>query len=94
MLTTNLFNSRGFIVKYIEGDMSLERMRLNPKPSPKDKLHTIRDFDTLWDLAYDFYGNSKYWWIIADVNKIINPFELEVNSNLIIPDIDKVRASL
>jgi nucleoid-associated protein YgaU len=84
----------GYIVNYEEGDQSLERSRLKYNPSVNDKLHTITDFDTLTDLAYDAYGNSKYWWIIADINLIHDPFILEVNTNIIIPDINHIKSSL
>lgn len=90
--TDNPF-STGFVYKYEEGDESLERFKLNHVPSEKDKLHTVRDYDNLSDISFDYYGNSKYWWIIADINNIDNPFELLVNSNLIIPDLDSIKAS-
>lgn len=81
----------GYIINYPEGDQSLERFKIKYNPSVKDKLHTVTDFDTLWSLSYDNYGDSKWWWVIADVNNIDHPCILQVNTNIIIPDLDKIR---
>lgn len=37
-----------------------------------------------WDnIAYKFYGDAKLWWMIAELNEVINPFEeLEEGQNL------------
>jgi len=82
----------GYKVSYPEGDESLERFQLNYVASQKDKLHRVLSYDTLWNLAFDYYGNSKWWWVIADVNKLESAFDLVTNSNLIIPDLDQVKA--
>lgn len=85
----------GYLVNYIEGDQSLERFKINYIPSPNDQLHPVANMDNLSDLAYDYYGDSKWWWVIGDVNDMImDPFELIPNTNLIIPDLDKIRANL
>jgi nucleoid-associated protein YgaU len=86
----------GYIIDYYEGDRSLERFKITYKPSAGDKLHIVTDSDTLWNLAYDNYGNSKYWWIIADVNDNIieDPFILELNSQIIIPDFNSIKSTI
>lgn len=38
-------------------------------------------------VAYDYYENSKYWWIIALVNNINNPFESMIKDTLVIPSL-------
>lgn len=39
--------------------------------------------DTLEKIALNLYGNPQYWWIIADFNRIIDPFaELEEGREL------------
>ena len=85
-------NPIGYIINYPEGDQSLERFKVNYVASDKDKLHTITEFDTLWNISFDYYGDSKFWWLIADANDIENPFEITPNSNIIIPDIDRIKA--
>lgn len=37
-------------------------------------LHNLRDFDTLDSLALTYYGRPDYWWIIADFNRIQDPY--------------------
>ena len=84
----------GYLINYKEGDQSLERFKLKYKPSINDKIHRITDFDNLWNLAFDFYQDSKLWWVIADINNIEDPFILKMNDNLIIPDIDRIKATI
>ncbi len=81
----------GYTVDYLEGDQSLQRFQIEFRPSDKDKLHPVTDYDNLSDIAFDHYGDSKYWWVIADVNNIMDPFTLTPNTNLIIPDLDWVK---
>lgn len=48
------------------------------------KLYTVKDdSETLQSIAAKFYGDSGKWYIIADVNKICNPFK-EVYPGLIL----------
>ena len=37
--------------------------------------HTVQERDTLDSLALYYYGNPTYFWIIADYNRIQDPFE-------------------
>jgi len=46
-------------------------------------------------IAYKFYGNSKYWWIIAERNGITDPFKgFYKGRKLKIPDLVTVRKVL
>lgn len=38
-------------------------------------LHTLKYDDTLDSLALYYYGRPDYFWIIADFNRINDPFE-------------------
>ena len=38
-------------------------------------LHKCRKFDTLDILALEYYNNPIYYWVIADFNRIQDPFE-------------------
>ncbi len=82
----------GFLMAYNEGDISLERVPIVYVPSVNDKLHPVRNWDTLPDLSFDYYKSSKWWWVIADVNKIFDPFNLTPNTHIIIPDLDLIRS--
>ena len=53
--------------------------------------HTVKEFDTLDTLALYYYGNPTYFWIIADYNRIQDPFErLEKDSNIKIPTFSSI----
>lgn len=36
--------------------------------------HIVENGDTLDTLALDYYNNPTYWWMIADFNRIRDPF--------------------
>ena len=77
----------GRIVDFKDGQLSLDRTLLNIPNSPLDRIYIIKSGDELSVLAHRFYGDSKYWWILADKNKLENPFILEEGTTLIIPDL-------
>ena len=81
----------GYLLTYKEGDTSLERQKIEHSASPNDKLHTVKDGDNLSDLSSDYYKSSKWWWVIADVNNVYDPFDLTPHKNLIIPDLNLIK---
>lgn len=46
------------------------------------RIYTTIDGDTLSNIAYEAYGNSKYWWLIYYSNDIDCPFDLELNGGV------------
>lgn len=83
--------SRGFVVRYPEGDISQERHPLNHIGSEGDRLHIVIEGETLTYLAYKYYRDPLKWFVIADVNKVDNPFILEMGRELVIPNIENYR---
>ena len=37
-------------------------------------IHQIKDYDTLDSLALYYYGRPDYFWVIADFNRIQDPY--------------------
>lgn len=87
-MKTDLY-SNGILINYQEGDSSLQRRQIVHKEDLEDRSYVIRQGDTLTSISYNFYGEPLYWYIIADVNNIENPFILEIGKSLIIPNINK-----
>lgn len=55
-------------------------------------LYRVKETDTLDSIALDMYSNSTYFWVIADFNRIRDPFiKLEVGSILKIPTLAGIR---
>lgn len=83
----------GYIVEFSDGTKILKRDPIVYNPAAnKDKTYTLKQSEHLWDLAFTNYNNSKWWHVLGDVNKIFNPFEIPVGTELIIPDLDVIRA--
>lgn len=45
--------------------------------------HTVKPGETLWEIAAFTYGDSGLWYVIAEANKILNPFK-EVKDGMIL----------
>lgn len=53
--------------------------------------HKVKPNDTLDSLALYYYNNPTYFWIIADFNRIRDPYaELEVDKVLKIPTFSNI----
>jgi len=86
--------SNGDIVSFDDGSQVLKRRKVEYIPSAgKDIVHITMENDTLWTIANFRYGDDKWWYVIYDVNNLYNPFDLQIGLNLIIPDIDVIKAT-
>jgi nucleoid-associated protein YgaU len=47
--------------------------------------HILVAGERLDSLAYQYYGDSEYWWVIALANRIMDPFALTPGTRLRIP---------
>lgn len=55
-------------------------------------LYEIKENDTLDSIALDMYSNSTYFWVIADFNRIRDPFKkLVVGEYLKIPTLGDIK---
>lgn len=84
--TTSPYYKRGYVV-YLDETPALFRKKLVYTPNDNDVLHEVKQDETLDSIAGNRYGNSKLWWLIADVNnQIISPFDtLSPGTYLVIP---------
>jgi hypothetical protein len=87
--------SIGSIFSFDEGDFLLDREPINVQKSVRDQFHLVIEGETLSNIAgkVEYYNNSKYWWVIADVNQLYWSFELTPGMVLLIPDINQVKIS-
>ena len=73
-------------LKYEDGEYSLEANPPMVPSSSNDLQHTVKDGETLQNIAYRYYGDSGKWYLIAEANQILNPFkELEMGTIIRIP---------
>lgn len=66
------------------------------KESPSSKKYTVREGDTLYGLAKEFYGDGSKWNLIYEANKSLvkNPEELQVAAVITIPRQSERRAAV
>jgi len=97
-LRTNNLYAGGTVEEYANGEQALMRELITFELDSVDNIyHILTDLERLDTLAYRYYKNkvqdpSKFWWVIADANEILNPLDLTevIGSRLVIPDIRKI----
>jgi len=82
-----LYN-KGYIVNYPDDEQSLQRDLLLYKEDIEDKSYMVVEGDTLTSIAYKFYKSPLKWYVIADVNEIVNPFNLKIGDEIVIPNLN------
>lgn len=64
--------------------------RLSTVDLPDDILQkriTLVDDEDLLSLAWEFLGDAQYFWVLAEINNIINSFtRFQAGDTLLIPD--------
>ena len=92
----NLYSNAIVIEDLEEGNSLLLRDNVELKKNTKIDYHIVKDYDRIDLIAYKYYKNivpdsSKYWWLIADVNNILNPLDLSdlIGVRLIIPNLSE-----
>lgn len=77
-------NSYG--LQYDDGNVTLERVPYYYTPSDDDIIHTVKDGETIQNIAYHYYQDSGRWGDIADTNVLYNVArEVVPGLQLIIP---------
>lgn len=78
----------GVVSVFSDGSVALDPGDLVYQKSEQDRYYTIIDEESLNAIAFKAYGDSKLWHILAKVNNLFDPFNLESGSTLLIPDLD------
>ena len=88
MADKRILYDKALVVKYKEGDVSYFRNNEIIPDDLGDKVHTVSDNETLQRISHRYYGESSYWFLIADKNLevIENPFQLIPGTKLVIPN--------
>jgi nucleoid-associated protein YgaU len=62
------------------------QVKKSPNYSPdRRKLFKMNEGDSIWQMAYEAYGDAGLWREIAEANKIDDPLRIKNGSDLIIP---------
>jgi len=86
--------ANGFLIEQENRTLLKRPVIVYPNFTQGDESYVLKEGDYLWEISYRYYGDSKLWWVIMDVNKIFNPFELTIGQELIIPNLETIKALL
>ena len=68
------------------------RKRVSSVKNIDDSMYPVKNGDTLKSIAYDIYDDARLYWVIAEFNKIIDPFKkLIVGTELMYPSMKRVK---
>lgn len=56
----------------------------------RDRLHEVKPGETLDRISYQVYGDATAWRVIAERNRIMDPFRLPAGLRLVIPEREAV----
>ena len=78
---------------YLHPNLDVRQVRFGVWNAPKITLTNVAyyvvketDLGRLDNIAFDFYGDPRFWWAIAHVNQIRNVLvDMEIGMTLIIP---------
>lgn len=67
--------NQAYITNYPEGDYTLDRDIPGVALNDEDIIHTVKEGETLQNIAFAQYNDSSLWYVIAEANDIGNPFK-------------------
>lgn len=85
--------SNGEIFVFNEGDSVMDGNTIDYIKSIKDRYFTVEQGDSLWSISFEAYGDSKYYWVIAQANNIDESYRLDIGQSLLIPDLEKIKTT-
>lgn len=86
-MVTSPYNSNdSYQVNYSDGEYSVERVDTSTTLTDSGTQHTVLEGETLQNIAFKYYGDSGRWGDIATFNGIVDPFNIEAEQVLSIPN--------
>jgi len=63
---------------------------------PDNSEYKPVDGDSFTSLAYRYYGDSRLWWVIAEFNRVVDPYSemrsfIEGAKTIVIPSLSRVQ---
>jgi nucleoid-associated protein YgaU len=80
------------VIRYLKADRGTIPQELLNQPNSIEstvKTHKIQKGESLWVIAENYYGDGFKWVDIATENKIANASIIEVDQELVIPNLDQ-----
>lgn len=68
------------------------RQPVKLRDNDSDSFHVVTDADSkrIDLIAWKYYRDVNLWWVIAEINNIINPLHIPAGTILRIPDYERV----
>jgi len=79
------------IIAFQDGTQLAEDITPPPKVTGEEETYVVGQGDTLLSISYEKYRNHSDWDAIATFNGIIDPYDLEVGTVLLIPILNGTR---
>jgi len=80
-----VFEKKG--VKYLRINRTKDFSKLSGMEIGISTEHLWSQGDTLWRLSHKYFGDSKYWWVIAMLNKKPTDAHYNIGDIVYIPSV-------
>ncbi len=93
MNNTSRYNWSVLYIDKKNGDFLGTRQPLNLKTHNSDIFHTVTEADSkrIDLISYKYYKDVNLYWIIAEINNILNPLEIPIGTILRIPTYERIQ---
>jgi len=83
------------IITYENVEIFEIRDKIDTTENESDLAYNVQEGDDLKGIANIVYGDARLYWIIAEYNRIVDPFKnLVVGTRLIYPSMKRVREEI
>lgn len=83
------------IIEYEDNLIYEIRAKINTEWREGDLFYSVKSGDNLRNIADILYRDARLWWIVAEFNDIINPFDnLETGKELRYPSLRRIREEI
>lgn len=94
MAYTEGLYDRGYLINFGDGEVVVYRTNIDYRSSVGDTYHVVNYGEDLYMIARKYYGYSSAWFLISDVNDIIDDiFDLPVGETILIPSISAIQSN-
>jgi hypothetical protein len=79
---TTIRNYEGELKQYIHLREAIKQMDITEDYI----LYTVQQGEVLDQISYQYYKEERFWWMLAEINNLVYPYNLYAGQNLIIPN--------
>ena len=82
---SEIIGKRGLSSAVQYGKLRIPDITLDERKSLQTQKHIYKTGDKLYKISYSYYGDTKYWWVIAWFNRKPTDFHCKIGDTIYVP---------